>query len=301
MKINLLKGLKVFRGIGTIAVLLLVGAIFLLFFVDSVPPNHVGVVYNKFNKGNAIEEKVLSPGYRIINPISKSIYDISTYTHSLHLKPGTSKEGMPFDDTIVTQTRDGQWLTTQAEVQYRVLPEDAVFVFEQFMSNNRAVDDNLKEKMPPIIQRALESVTTKYDVVGALGTERGKMQAEIEQAVSKELAKYGITMQSFTLVDTDAGDQIESAIAQEAVEQQNIETAKQQQEKQRINNQTELEKTENLAERKQIEAQAEAKANKEIADSITPELVDYMEALARQEHGFVTVQGVKDVIVDVSE
>ena len=287
---------------GTIGgILLLLLVVFFLFFLDSVPPNHVGVVYNKINSGEAIQEEVLSPGYRIINPISKKIYDISTYTHSLHLKPGTDKEGEPFDDTLVTQTRDGQWLSTQAEVQYRILPEDAVFVFEQFRGNNRDIDDNIKEKMPSVIQRALEAVTTKYDVVGALGAERGKMQAEIEESVSKELATYGITMQSFTLVDTDAGDEIESAIAQEAVEQQNIETAKQQQEKQRINNQTDLERTQNQAERKQIEAEAEAQANKQIADSVTPELVDYMEALARQEHGYVTVQGISDIIVDTQQ
>lgn len=277
------------------------GLVFFFFFVDHVPANHVGVVYNKINQGKAIEEEVLSPGYRIINPFSKKIYEVSTYTHSLHLKPGLYENDTAFDDTITTQTKDGQWLSTEAEVQYRVLPENAIFVFEQFSSNNRGIDDNLKEKMPPIIQRAVESVTTKYDVVEVLGLKRGEVQKEIETAVSKELEKYGISMQSFTLVDTDAGEEIEKAIAQEAVEQQNIQTAKQQQEKQRISNEIDLERTQNQADRKEIEAKAEAEANKIIANSITEELIMYMEATARQTHGWIEVQGISDVIVDTAK
>lgn len=290
-----------FKGVITSIVLGVVGllVVVLLFFsVASIPANHVGVVFNRFDGG--INEEPVKSGWRFHAPFIESVYDISTYTHALHLKPGTNKDGEAFDDSLVTQTKDGQWLAIEAEVQYRILPEDAIEVFEQFKSNSGDIDDNLKAKMPSVIQRAVERVTSKYDVVEALGEKRAPMQDELEVVVAEELIKYGITLQSFTLVDTDAGDEIEAAVAQEAVEQQNIATAKQHQEKARINNQTELEKAQAEAERKQIQAQAEAKANKEIADSVTPELVGYMEALGRQKHGWIEVQGVSDVIVDTT-
>lgn len=48
----------------------------------------------------------------------------------------------------------------------------------------------------------------------------------------------------------------------------------------------------------QIEAQAEAEANRVIAESITPELIEMKEAEARMAHGWVTVQGADTVIAD---
>lgn len=289
---------KQFIGLVVTGIIGILVIVLLFFSVASIPANHVGVVFNRFDGG--INEELVKSGWRFHAPFVESVYDVSTYTHALHLKPGTDKDGGAFDDSLVTQTKDGQWLAIEAEVQYRILPEDAIEVFEQFKSNSGDIDDNLKAKMPSVIQRAVERVTSKYDVVEALGEKRAPMQDELEVVVAEELIKYGITLQSFTLVDTDAGDEIEAAIAQEAVEQQNIATAKQHQEKARIINQTELEKAQAEAERKQIQAQAEAKANKEIADSVTPELVDYMEALGRQKHGWIEVQGVSDVIVDTA-
>lgn len=275
---------------------------------ESVPANHVGVVFNKINGG--IQEGILEPGWKFHAPFVETVYDISTYTHALHLKPGTTEDGEAFDDTLVIQTQDGQWVSMQAEIQYRVAPEDAHFVFTQFRSNNRDIYENLREKMPAIIQRSVERVTSQYDVVGILGGERTQVQEEIENSVAEELAKYGITMQSFTLVDTDAGDAIEQAIADEAVAQQLVETSKQQQEQQRVINQTELEKSEAEADRKLVQAQADAdrtlvqakadaekvkvdaearaEANQKIANSVTPELIQYEETQARKTQGWIT-------------
>lgn len=63
--------------------------------------------------------------------------------------------------------------------------------------------------------------------------------------------------------------------------------------------QAEVAKTKAQAEAdvKVIEAQAEAESNRIIAESITPELIQMMEAQARQEHGWVTVQGADAVVV----
>ena len=263
----------------------------------SVPANHVGVVFNKMDGG--VQEDILEPGWKFHTPFVETVYDVSTYTHALHLKPGVDEKEKAYDDTLVIQTQDGQWVSMQAEMQYRIAPEDAHFVFTQFRSNDRDIIDNLREKMPAIIQRAVERVTSQYDVVGILGRERTELQDKIEQSVTEELAKYGITMQSFTLVDTDAGDAIEQAIADEAVAQQLVETSKQQQEQQRVVNQTELEKSEAEAERKlvqakvdaekvKLEAEAQAEANIKIANSVTEELIRYEEMQARKNKGWLT-------------
>ena len=49
---------------------------------------------------------------------------------------------------------------------------------------------------------------------------------------------------------------------------------------------------------KVIEAEAQAEANRTIAESITPELIQMKEAEARLEHGWVTVQGAGTVVTN---
>ena len=55
---------------------------------------------------------------------------------------------------------------------------------------------------------------------------------------------------------------------------------------------------ESEAQVKVIEAQAEADANRIIAQSITPELIQMKEAEARLEHGWVEVQGADTVVTN---
>ena len=47
-----------------------------------------------------------------------------------------------------------------------------------------------------------------------------------------------------------------------------------------------------------IAADAEAESNRKISESITPELIQYLEAQARMEHGWVTVQGADTVVTN---
>lgn len=290
-KESVIKTIKLVRNV---VVFLFIG---LLIFtsVDFIPSRHVGIV---FNRVTGKIDKEPATGMRLHLPFVEKVYNISTYTHTLTLGPGQGDDGQPFDSTIIAQTRDGQWLRTVLDVQYRVLPENAFEVYERYQSNDRSVGNNLILKMPPVIQRAVESITTKYDVVEALGENRDQMRQEIEAEVSKEMAKYGVTLESFSIIDTDAGDEIEAAIAREAVEQQNIQTAKQAQEKARIENKTMLEKERSEAEKKQIAAEAEFKANETISKSLTPELIKNKEAEARIIHGWIEVKGVDSVIVD---
>ena len=287
------------KRIGIGVVLVVIPAIVILFnAITTVPANHVGIVFNKVSGG--IQEESAGPGWNFHAPFAEEIYPLSTYTHTLQLKPGMDDNGNGFDDSIRTQTRDGQSLVTQADVQYRVEPENAHAVFEQFHSNDRNVRQNVQLKLPPIIQRAVERITTQYDVVEILGENRAALQAEIEESVQEEMAKYGITLQSITLVDTDAGDDIEQAIADEAVAQQQVETAKQKQERQKIENNINLEKAQAEAEQQTTRAAGEAEANRLLTESLTDELIGYKEAEARMEHGWVEVQGAGSPIVNTN-
>lgn len=262
-----------------VGLFLVIGLILLPFSIANVPANHVGVVYNGF--GGGVQEKTLANGFYFKKPFFDKIYKIPTDVQTVNL------------DKVTTQTHDGQYIDTSVDVKYQILGDDALTVFKQF----REVDRVNKELVKPVVQRAVEQVTVDYDVFDILGPKRNEVYKQINDNVRNELQKFGLTFKSLTILDSDAKDEIELAIQNEAVAQKAIDVAKQEQEKIKVENETKLLQAKTDAEKKSIEAQAEADANKVISSSVTNEMNQYIEAQARLKHGWVEVQ-TQQAIVD---
>lgn len=285
------KKIKIIAGIMSVIILLIIAR---FLFLTSIPVNHVAIKYNKIT--GEISEEAVTPGWKFKKPFVDEYFPVGVYTHALHLKPSVDVDGNKFDDTIVVQTHDGQWIRVEAEVLYRITKEYAVNFFTSF----RTIE-NLRSKMPSIVQRALERVSSDYDIVEILGEKRKEVQLAMEQSLKEELNKYNIGLEGFTLIDTDAGDAIEKAIADEAVAQQEIKTTKQKQENAKIENQTRLEKAKTDAEEEKIKAKGIADANKTLSESITPEILKMEETKARQKHGWVEVISQGQPIIDTTK
>ena len=262
-----------------VGLFLVIGLILLPFSIANVPANHVGVVYNGF--GGGVQEKTLANGFYFKKPFFDKIYKIPTDVQTVNL------------DKVTTQTHDGQYIDTSVDVKYQILGDDALTVFKQF----REVDRVNKELVKPVVQRAVEQVTVDYDVFDILGPKRNEVYKQINDNVRNELQKFVLTFKSLTILDSDAKDEIELAIQNEAVAQKAIDVAKQEQEKIKVENETKLLQAKTDAEKKSIEAQAEADANKVISSSVTNEMNQYIEAQARLKHGWVEVQ-TQQAIVD---
>ena len=97
------------------------------------------------------------------------------------------------------------------------------------------------------------------DVLGAKRDEIVNKSLELIQA---ELAKDGVNVLRITLVDTDAGDAIETAIANEAIAKKEAETAEYKKQKAELEGQAKV-----------IEAQKEKEANELISKTLTDELL----------------------------
>jgi prohibitin 1 len=261
--------------------LLAFGALLIIPFsmVATVPVNSVGIVFNPFN---GVSDEVLQEGIHVKSPFDE-VYIIST---EVQTKTVANVSG---------QTKDAQWINITMDIKYRVSETNAFEVFKRFKTLSN-VDSNL---LSPLVQRAIESVTTKYNVIDILGEKRNQVYIEIENEVESRLAESGIEFFSLVLMDTDAGAAIESAIEREAVAKKEVETARQAQEKARIEAETRVIESQGAARIKLIEAQAAADANALLSKSITPEILKKMEMEARIKWGWIEVSGA-NVIVDTT-
>lgn len=212
--------------------------------ITIIPANNVGIRYNPFKNGT--QEKTLSEGFYFKNPLEK-IYKLSVKIKEFQF------------ENISIQTKDSQFVNSVLQVQARIDVTQASEYFKKYGNNSLKDNENI---IAQTIQKEFEKVTTTYNVMEFLGEKRNEIVDKTLKNVKEELLNDGIIIERIILIDTDAGDDVEQAIKNEAIAKKNAETAiyKKQQA------QTE-------GEAKVIEAQKNKEANELINKTLSKEIL----------------------------
>ena len=210
----------------------------------NIGANRVGIVYNPFKGG--IQDYTLNQGYKTKSPLTK-IYKINTEVNELTFS------------NISVQTNDSQFVNTVIKAQVKI---DSNKAFEYFSKYRDKSLEDISSILSATMQKQLETITTQYNIMDVLGAKRDEIVNKSLELIQKELIKDGISVLRITLVDTDAGADIEKAIANEAVAKKEAETAEYKKQKAQLE-----------GEAKVIEAQKEKEANELISRTLTDELL----------------------------
>lgn len=210
----------------------------------NIGANKVGIVYNPFKGG--IQNYTLGQGYKLKSPFTK-VYKINTEVNELTF------------NNISVQTNDSQFVNAVIKAQVKI---DSTQAFEYFSKYRDKSLEDISSVLSATIQKQLETITTQYNIMDVLGAKRDEIVNKSLELIQSELAKDGISVLRITLVDTDAGEQIEKAIANEAVAKKEAETAEYKKQKAQLE-----------GEAKVIEAQKEKEANELISKTLTDELL----------------------------
>lgn len=263
----------VITGIGMI-----LAVICLIVCVEKVPTGYVGVVYN-MNGG--VDGEVLTQGWHIVAPTKK----VTTYSIGLEQSYLTSEDkgDSPHDESFSIPTSDGKTVRVNLEFSYRF---DEARVAQTFTTFKGKSGDKIKDSfIKPKIVAWTQEVSANYPVTDIFGDKRTEINAELDTYLRNKFDQYGIIIDTVNFTDISVDDETAAAIqkkvtAQQELELANIEaqTAKVQAEKERqvaeINAEKQIIDANAKAEVMKIEAEAEAQANREIAASLTPTLVD---------------------------
>lgn len=263
----------VITGIGMI-----LAVVCLIVCVEKVPTGYVGVVYN-MNGG--VDGEVLTQGWHIVAPTKK----VTTYSIGLEQSYLTSEDkgDSPHDESFSIPTSDGKTVRVNLEFSYRF---DEARVARTFTTFKGKSGDKIKDSfIKPKIVAWTQEVSANYPVTDIFGDKRTEINAELDTYLRNKFDQYGIIIDTVNFTDISVDDETAAAIqkkvtAQQELELANIEaqTAKVQAEKERqvaeINAEKQIIDANAKAEVTKIEAEAEAQANREIAASLTPQLVD---------------------------
>ena len=284
-----MKKMIAFVGSGILAVVI---ALCCVLCLNRVSVGNVGVVYSM----SGVKDATLSAGWNWLSPFeSVKQFPISQQQIVFSNDPA-DYNAKDHEDWSIDAPANGGMVKMNLTVNYSFNAGKVVDLYKRF--NGMDGESLVANYIQNSIIAYVKEVTPQFSVMDIYSDKK----SEVNQAISEYLAdklgeEYGINVISALVIDVQLDDALQEKIKAKEQAKQDAEIAEL--EKQTAAAQAEVAKTKAQAEAdvKLIEAQAEAESNRIIAESITPELIQMMEAQARQEHGWVTVQGADAVVV----
>ena len=301
-------------GAIVLAIVMVVGMALAAMCLERVPTGHVGVVYN-MNGG--VDGEVLTQGWHMVSPTKK----VTTYSIGIEQSylTAANKGDSKNDESFSTPTADGKSLTVDLEFSYRFDETCITNTFTRF--KGQSGEDVKNTFIKPKMIAWTQEVTAKYPVTDVFGDKRQELNEALDVYLKEKFVPYGIVIDTVNFTNIATDEETQAAIQKKVTAQQEMElaeieskTAKIQAEKDKevalIAAQKDKEKAEIEAEMLKIEAEgkaqaemiaaeAQAEANRKIAASLTPELIEKIKY--EQWNGELpTVQGDTATIVDIT-
>ncbi len=265
-----------------------------LFFVKSmfitVPSGTVGVkiMFGKY------DDQELKAGLHFRIPVAEEIKIVDTKVHSITYKGSMNggKDGIIYKPAITVLDQRGLPIHVELTVQYRLIPDEASEMLQEW-------GENWEEKLVnPIAREVVRDVIGDYPAE-TIPIKRPEIATRIEQGIRNRIkqatinGKVAVEVVGVQLRDIVLPPEIQRKIKevqlakQEAEKMKYVEEkAKREQEVKRIQAETkkieQVTKAQAEAESRLTVAKAIAQANREIAKSITPEILKWKELEVQQ-------------------
>ncbi len=259
---------------GTTNTVFAVAGLALLFVSQSfviIPTGFTGI---KTTFGQ-IDQNTLPNGFNFKIPFVQDITKVNNKFQETSFKK----------EQVASETKERNTVTfSNISVTYKLVADKSAWVYANYSDTENLVDFK-------IVSDAIKSASKTLSPADV--TNREILNPKVLETLQGSLdGKYGqgTVVLNKVIVENAAFDkEYDKRIAEKQQAQMEYET-------QQIMNKKNIEKAESDALVKKTNAEAEAKANRQISDSVTSQLVDYETAQARKQHGWVTVQGAGTVV-----
>ncbi len=270
------------KGLGTVAIALVVAALLLttvgagLVFIE---PDELAIVVTVIGDGG-IRPEPLNAGLHWIVPFAERVERYSILNQTYTMSSSEDEGAMMGEDSIQVRTKDGQQVYVDASVIYAINPANAVDLYRTWRFG---YEDGL---VRPQARGVIRDVASQYGVEEIVSTKRSEMQMLITQELERVFAENDLILRDFVLRNIRFSDEYALAVEQKQIAEQQaqqakfvVETKKQEAEQARQVAQGQADAAviaaQGAAQARLIQAEAEAKANQLLAESLTPELLQY--------------------------
>lgn len=277
-------------GIGFLIILIIV-SIFGLNCIERIPNGYNGVQYS-MNGG--VKDEVLSQGWHLVSPMVK-VKEFTISNEQLILSKD-ERDGSETDESFNVSTADDASISVSFQMTYKFNQETLVDTYKKF--RGMSGEDIVNHRVKTVLKSKISEVTTDYSMMDIYSGNRSEINNKITEYLAKEFKNsYGIDVIDASIIDVHPDTQLQETIDNRVKALQKKQQAQAEQETAKVEAETALIKAQNEADIILAKAKAEADANREIAASITDNLIKMKEMEARMEHGWITIQGSDSIVV----
>ncbi len=231
-----------------------------------VPPGHTGVLITM----GKVSDTVLQEGMSFKIPFVQKVETINNRIAKLEV-------------TTEAFSKDLQTISAVLAVNYRVDKSMSYSVFKNLGSNYEDV------MLVPAVNEVLKAAVAQYTASELVG-DRSTVSVTLDQHIEEKLAGTGIIVEDLNIIDWDFSDEFIQAIEQKQVAEQNLIKTRTEQEQAVVIAEAEAKKkviaaqaeaeaavleAEAKAKQISIEAEAQSRANEQLSQSLSQQLIDY--------------------------
>jgi regulator of protease activity HflC (stomatin/prohibitin superfamily) len=228
---------------------------------DYIEPGTVGVKVTTAGGERGVQRNLLEPGRHWIG-FTERLYTFPTFVQNYVWDRAQTSQS-PSDESIDFQSREGANINSDFGIQYTFQRDRIPDIFARYRMGALEIT---RQTLRNEVRDALVGAASTRRIEDIIGEGKNAFMDEVLAAVKERMTPHGILVDNVYAVgrfrlaaETEAAINRRIASAQETEQRrQQVETARQE------------------AERQRIEAEGQAAANRIVAQSITPELVQYM-------------------------
>lgn len=281
-------GLQRIVFLGAAVLLLILGGIIAFTAMFYTNPVNTAKVFVSFD--GTVQGVQTEPGAGFKAPWTKAVeFDLSSQklTFAGNGKDTPSYTGGEVNGQQITAAvKGGATSNYDLQLTYNIDADRVKGIYEDY----RSQENFSSQVIVPTVISTARKVPSEYDAIPFRGNKQGEAQENIIEDTNKALKPYGVKITVGALQNITYSPDVEKSIKNVLVAQQKQQQAE-----------AELKATEISAQQKVVEAKAEADANREIASSLTPEVLqskqlDTLKDLGKNGNTFVVPNGTNPLI-----
>ena len=249
--------------------MLLVAALFLLPSTFTyINPGHVGIVIHR--AGGGVDAHPLGPGVHTRVPFATGIEEYPVFLKTVVLTRAAGESAS--NDEINVNSVEGQPLSLDVSLSFELDPAQTPKLYSTFRTD---IDQITHGFVKQAIRQSLQETVGTEPIADIIGPKKAEATTRTRALISQRLQPYGFEVKQFTINELRAPAAVMEAINQKNVMQQQALTAQNELQKNTFQAQGDSIKAAGRAKAIMAEAEAQARANQLLAQSITPNLVQY--------------------------
>ncbi len=240
-----------------------------------IPPGYVGIVVNASGSQRGVADYPATTGRVWYNPFNTSVFEYPTFVQNVVWSASTD-EGNPINEEITFTNKDKFPIALDVNLSYQLHPEKVPAFYVKFRSDDlKSFSDNF---LHSLARDEFNSVAGKYGIDAIMGDNSAFLN-EVRKGLQSQLEPLGVELVQFGIIHAPRPPPaVVAAITASAEATQNALRVQNELASTNAEVLKTVAKAEGDAKARITQAEAEAEANRKIAASISPTLVDYMRA-----------------------